>query len=183
MGKNHDSQDDPLQAVLVRQDNLIGGDHLRQAVLQRTLGVIRHRRRLKRLGVAAALVGCYLAGIATIAVYRSAGEHGSKSPSEEIAVNSTATSDAASLLIADLGGPPDQKPKSPPLSQFEVLRRAGDRYLKDPEKLQLAVRTYSRTLKHASADQRAISSEHDSWLFMALKDAYSKEIKNDNSQL
>ena len=50
--------------------------------------------------------------------------------------------------------------------------------------MQLAIRTYARALKYASADQRAISPEHDTWLLMALKDAPNrKETKHENSQL
>jgi hypothetical protein len=47
----------------------------------------------------------------------------------------------------------------------------------------LAIRTYARALKYASAEERAISPEHDTWLLMALKDAKSKETKHENSQL
>src|SRR5262245_15934736 len=43
---------------------------LYERVLAQTIGVIRSRRRMKRLGVAAALTGCYLAGLLTMSVFR-----------------------------------------------------------------------------------------------------------------
>jgi hypothetical protein len=182
MSLSNDSQNDPLAEVLTREGQLSGDDTLRQAVLDRTLGVIRRRRRLKHCAVAATLLGCYLAGMATVVLWRPATADLIK-PSQSAAKNQK-TLDPHAQLIADLGGPPDQKSTSTPLSQFEVLRRAGDRYLTDPEKLPLAVRTYTRALKYASADERAISPEHDTWLLMALKDAQSnEEIKHENSQL
>jgi hypothetical protein len=184
MSLSNDSQNDPLAEVLTREGQLSGDDTLRQAVLDRTLGVIRRRRRLKHCAVAATLLGCYLAGMATVVLWRPATADLLTPSTTQSAAVQKKSSDPRAQLIADLGGPPDQKSTSTPLSQFEVLRRAGDRYLTDPEKLPLAVRTYTRALKYASADERAISPEHDTWLLMALKDAQSnEEIKHENSQL
>src|SRR3954469_24078384 len=42
-----------------------------ESVLAQTTAVIRKRRRLRRAGTAAALAGCYLAGVATIVLWRS----------------------------------------------------------------------------------------------------------------
>jgi hypothetical protein len=179
-------QNDPLDVVLGGKGKICSDDRLRQAVLAGTLGVIRRRRRLKRCAVAATLLGCYLAGMGTIVFWRSGGEDLSKPSARQIAkdnITHQLATVAPAPLPPDHAGPPDQKAVYTPRSQFEVLRRAGDRYLQDPEKMQLAIRTYARALKYASADERAISPEHDTWLLMALKDAHSKEKKHENSQL
>jgi hypothetical protein len=53
--------DDLLRCGCAAEQN----DSRQEAVLAQTLGVIRRRRRLKRLGVALSLAVCYLAGIVT----------------------------------------------------------------------------------------------------------------------
>jgi hypothetical protein len=186
MSSPNEFQNDSLDAVLGGKGNISGDNRLRHAVLAGTLGVIRRRRRLKRCAVAATLLGCYLAGMVTVVFWRSGGEDLSKPSARLIAKDNTthqSTTVAPAPLASDHAGPPDQKAVYIPRSQFEVLRRAGDRYLQDPEKMQLAIRTYARALKYASADERVISPEHDTWLLMALKDAHSKEKKHENSQL
>jgi hypothetical protein len=183
MSFSNNSQNDPIDAMLGRKDRSSNGDSLRAAVLSQTVGVIRRRRRLKRCVVAATLMGCYLAGMATMAYWRPGAENLSKPSTAQVAIQDQLKLDLAASLPPGRAGAPDQKAASKPVSQFEILRRAGDRYLQDPEKLQLAVRSYSRALKYASADQRAISPEQDTWLLMALKDAQSKEKKHENSQL
>ena len=75
--KNMQEPDDALNDVL---DTILGADRsrpdaaLRGAVLGQTLSVLRRRRRWKRCAVAAGLVGCYLAGIATMTIGRAGGK-------------------------------------------------------------------------------------------------------------
>ncbi len=183
MSSPDELQNDPLDVVLGGKGKICGDDRLRQAVLAGTLGVIRRRRRLKRCVVAATLLGCYLAGMATVAFLRQGGENPSQPSSAQVVADGQSKTDVSPPLPPDFAGPPDQKTVYTPRSQFEVLRRAGDRYLQDPEKMQLAIRTYARALQYASAEEWAISPEHDTWLLMALKDAQSKETKHENSQL
>jgi hypothetical protein len=186
MSSPNEFQNDSLDAVLGGKGKISGDDRLRHSVLAGTLGVIRRRRRLKRCAVAATLLGCYLAGMVTVVFWRYGGEDLPRTSTRQIAKDNTthqSTKVAPAPLLPDLAGPPDQKAVYAPQSQFEVLRRAGDRYLQDPEKMQLAIRTYARALKYASADERVMSPEHDTWLLMALKDAKSKEKKHENSQL
>ena len=183
MSSPDEFQNDSLDVVLGAKGQISDDNRLRQAVLAGTLGVIRRRRRLKRCAVAATFLGCYLAGIATVMFWRPGAIDLPKPSTVQIATNKQQPSDASKSQASELAAILAYKPTSVTLSQFEVLRRAGDRYLRDPEKMQLAVRTYSRALKYASAEQRAISPEHDTWLLMALKDAHSKEIKHENSQL
>jgi hypothetical protein len=176
----NDPINDHIESLLSLNQSMSGDDSLRQAVLAGTLGVIRRRRRLKKCSMAGALLGCYLAGMATLAFIRPGGENLSRPSDTHVAVNEQSEPGAARTLPPDYAGPPDQKAVYRVASKYEVLCRQADRYLENPENLQLAVNTYSRALKHASAEQRAISPEHDTWLLMALKDAHSKEIKNDN---
>ncbi|MGD0518622.1 MAG: hypothetical protein ABSA26_13890 [Thermoguttaceae bacterium] len=180
MSSPDEFQNDPLDVVLSGKSKICGDDRLRQAVLAGTLGVIRRRRRLKRCTMAATLLGCYLAGMATLAFWRQGGENPSKPPSTQVAADGRSKTDVQATLPPDFAGPPDQKAVYIVASKYDILCRQADRYLLDPENLQLAVRTYSRALKYASADQRAISPEHDTWLLMALKDAHSKEQKHDS---
>jgi hypothetical protein len=201
MSTPNEFENDPLDVVLGGKGKISGDDSIRQAVLAGTIGVIRRRRRLKRCAVAGTLLVCYLAGMATMVFWRAGGEGLSKSSAIQIAIDNTAKRPAAAISDPEPGqskgtvsfsqtqksgqslaqlppvnaGPPDQKAVYTTPSQFEVLRRTGDKYLQDPEKMQLAIRTYARALKYASAEERAISPEHDTWLLMALKDAHSKE--------
>jgi hypothetical protein len=189
-----ESQNDPLDAVLGGKSKICGDNALRQAVLAGTLGVIRRRRRLKRCSMAAALLGCYLAGMATLAVWHQGGQQKniSNQSIDRVAGKEQPNTEVKQTLPPDVAGPPDQKAVYKVASKYEVLCRQADGYLSDPEKLHLAVSKYTQALKHASADQRAISPEHDTWLLMALKDAQSKkggqsypskEIRHENSQL
>jgi hypothetical protein len=183
MSEHNEFQDDSLDVVLGGKGQISGDDSLRQAVLAGTLGVIRRRRRLKRCAVATAFLSCYLAGIATVAFWRAGTTDLPKPSTVQIVTNIEQPSAASTPQASELAAIQAYQPTSVKLSQFEVLRQAGDRYLRDPDKMQLAVRTYSRALKYASAEQRAISPEHDTWLLMALKDAQLKEIKHANPQL
>jgi hypothetical protein len=172
---NDNPQNDPLDAVLGVNGSVSGDDNFRQAVLAGTLGVIRRRRRLKKCAIPAAMLGCYLAGVATLAIFRLGGEESPnllKSPANTLAAtNEQSKPESTRPLPPDYAGPPDQKAVYKVASKYEVLCRQADRYLKDPENLQLAVNTYSRALKYASAEQRAVSPEHDTWLLMALKNS------------
>jgi hypothetical protein len=66
------------------------------------------------------------------------------------------------------------------VTRFEAYRRAGDRFLREPAQLSMAVRSYTNALSVASAEERAISPERDSWLLMALKDSRIKERSHGN---
>jgi hypothetical protein len=174
---------DRIEELLQLKQKSSADANLRQAVLSGTLGIIRRRRRVKRCMVAATLLGCYLAGVATVVLWRP----GIMNLSTRTTTPVVAETKLLPKTIVPVALTPEEelaaikayKPTSAPKSRFEVLRRTGDRYLKDPDKLQLAVQTYSKALKYATAEERAISPEHDTWLLMALKDAHSKETKND----
>src|SRR4029078_245626 len=60
-----DFSDDPLKSMTSTAERIPASPQLRDAVLSRTTRTIRNRRRLRRGAIVAALIGCYLGGIAT----------------------------------------------------------------------------------------------------------------------
>jgi hypothetical protein len=140
-------------------------DGLRRSLLVRTTAVIRRRRRARRLCVAAALLGCYLAGIITAqtclpgvtgpgrssaSVAQPPEEPGGPAPSEETT------------------SPPHRKQTPPRASSpYRALCRLADRCLQEGD-ISAAVEYSYRALRHASAEERAFSTE-DNWLVMSLK--------------
>jgi hypothetical protein len=140
-------------------------DDLRNAVYRQTVGTLRFHRRMKKVLFAASLVGCYLAGAATMGLCPTAQkERPNVSPAQ----------------IAVQPAPREPQIKPPKLTREERLRREGDRLLEKGDMKQ-AVRRYELALNLASADQRAISPERDTWLLMALKSARSQETKHERS--
>jgi hypothetical protein len=171
MQKANDSFDDPLATVsLAGGKRPAAGDHLREALLAQTVGVLRYRRRLKRCAVAASLLGCYLAGVTTMGMLRSgaAQEHPSAAGQPTVVKSQPA--------VPHVSPNPDthqvaaRKP-----SAFESWRNIGDHYLRQSGDVSLAVAGYSEALNLASAEERRISPGRDNWLMMALKDARSQE--------
>src|SRR6476659_7657765 len=63
-----DFLDEPFQSMTSAAERIPASPQLRDSVLRRTTRTIRNRRRLRRAGIAAALVGCYLGGIATMSL-------------------------------------------------------------------------------------------------------------------
>jgi hypothetical protein len=69
MSETNDPINDSVDAPLGGKDRAAANTALlRQAILAQTLGVIRGHRRRERWTMAAGLLGCYLAGIATVAI-------------------------------------------------------------------------------------------------------------------
>ena len=174
MSGSDDFQNDLVDNLLQIQDGKPApNDPLRKAMLAQTVSVIRFRRRLKKSLLAASLVVCYFAGVATMS-FRSGTHVGESQMSNgQVAANrsSLPRDNPPTRAIAE------QKPKkqtaTPPLSREETLRREADRLLADGDMKQ-AIRKYELALDLAPADQRAISPQHDTWLLMALKNARPK---------
>ncbi len=178
---------DPVDALLSAGRCSGTDDRLRQAVLGRTIGVVRRRRRLKRVALGAALLGCYLVGVATTQLSRSptgrtvgplaqqrGGPRASAQPTPR-------PSRVVPQPQADLpAGRCNGRIAKVRQADFDDIRRLSDRYLEREGNVTLALRYYARALNTASAEQRAISVEEDSWLLMALKQARLKEIRHDN---
>lgn len=161
---------------------------LRAALLQRTTGILRRRRRMRRLGAVAALLACYLAGAATAETWwpwrplaPAAAHKEGATVGEPTSVagtqDSTEPKPGREAPLPEGAGPP---PATAKVSPFEVRRRAGDRFLREPAQLALAVRSYTNALRVASVEERAISPERDSWLLMALKESRLKERNHGN---
>ena len=148
---------------------------LRDAVLSQTSRTIRNRRRMRRARLAATLVACYLAGIATMSVW-SAGR-----PVDRIASGSAGGSARDGDLVTApdvrrLVRPEDDqvadgsvRPAAVRLTPYERLCRTGDQQLEKHDDIQAAARSYKKALQLASADQRSIAPDHDTWLLMAMK--------------
>ncbi len=161
-------------------------DRLRSAVLAQTLGVMRRRRRWKRCGWAAGLVGCYLAGITTAAFWTpafwTAGEkHAAVAIGDRTTVKAESPAEPAPAAT-EPSGREDQQSPEPMLSGFEHWRRLGDHFLRDSNDISLAAQSYSQALALATEEERAISSNRDNWLFMALKQSQIQEKQNASVQ-
>lgn len=152
-------------------------DVLRDRVLDRTSHAIRSRRRLKRAAMAAALAGCYLAGMLTTALVLPTNSVSAQNPSEAQLAKADVP-DSTAPAIADSGKTPDQiadeavAAEAAKLSRYELLRRAGDQYEHRGD-LTSAIQSYKRALEAATPQERAISVNDDTWLLMALKNDQS----------
>jgi hypothetical protein len=171
MQKPNDSFDDPLAAVVAAGGpRPAAGDHLREALLAQTVGVLRFRRRWKRCALAASLLGCYLAGVTTMGMLRAgAGQEHPAAPDQAPVVKSQPPTPHVSPY-PDTHQVAARKP-----SAFESWRNIGDHYLRQSGDVSLAVAGYSEAINLASDEERRISPGRDNWLMMALKDARSKE--------
>ncbi len=163
-----------------------GGEALRTAVLARTLRVVRRRRLVRRLELAAALAACYVAGLLTLAAWRPAGPVAAPEAGPAVVSGTavepapavTATLPAAVIVEAPQPAPPETVPpivEPPALSRYEVLCRMGDRYLRETGSVAKAVELYKQALSVASAEEQAVSVNHDSWVLVAMKDARINE--------
>jgi hypothetical protein len=170
---NH-SLDDLLAAAFDaggRQHAAAGG--LRAAVFAQTVGVLRRRRRLKRCAMAAGLLGCYLAGIATMGVLRAGG--GREHPAAAGQTTTAGSRQAAPRRPHVPADPDEHRLAAKKPSGFESWRRIGDHYLRESGDISLAAASYCEAINLASDEERAISPGQDNWLLMALKDARLKE--------
>jgi hypothetical protein len=160
---------------------------LEEALRQRTTGLVRRQRSLRRSGFAAALAACYAAGLLTMnwlpsPIVPDDGPHTEQSSELASAVPaSTPSSDDAKPATGDAAPAAlewqalDSRSRSPAL-----LRAAGDRYLQETGDVQSAVRCYRNLLQEGSGAEPTISTD-DSWLLMALKEAKQREKRYANN--
>jgi hypothetical protein len=164
---------DPIEAML-RPPSPSDNEALRQAVYTQTRRVLRRRRLLRQFAYAASLLLSFTVGAGTMRMI---------SP-QPVPVTDLPHPSASEAEL--------QLPKNPPLSsddtpldaewvafdsidhRSELYRQAGDRYIKDENDLQSALRCYSNALDNGSEQDLAISPD-DNWLLMAIKDARQKE--------
>ena len=148
---------------------------LRDAVIGQTTRTIRHRRRMRRAGMAAMLLACYAGGMATMRLWqadRSADRfvQGSAVALEQNDEGVAGSNDRRLVRPED-----DQvadrsvTPAASRLSRYERLCRDGDQQLEEHDDIQAAMRSYKKALQLASSDQRSVAPDQDTWLLMAMK--------------
>jgi len=155
-----DFLDEPFQSMTSAAERIPASPQLRDAVLSRTTRTIRNRRRLRRAGIAAALIGCYLGGIATMSLRPSAASH---------AVDAGAVARKVVRPEDDQVAESSVRSATKRITQYERLRRIGDQQLEKYANIPAATRSYQKALQLASSEQRAVAPDHDTWLLMALK--------------
>ena len=175
--QNHDDlPHDPLEAALGGAvERPAADDNLRRAVLAQTTAVIRRRRRLKRCVLAAGLLGCYLAGMGTMDLWRPAASATGQANGQHATGVKPIPHKTPSPLRAKPGAPETTQVAMASISGYESWRHIGDHYLRDNGDISLAVAGYSQALDLATEEERAIAPGQDNWLLMALKDARTKE--------
>ena len=172
---------DPIEGMLNQDSATEINDKLRRVIHEKTLGVLRRRRWLRRGGWLAGLAACYVAGILTMWM-RPASE---VNRTVAIAPNPNADTQVNSAPPApEPQNPTDAQPPESALAlewraldstkkRPDLFRLAGDMYLQDND-LESATRCYRGALEDAS-DQDLKISVADNWLLMSLKQAKQEE--------
>ena len=172
---------DPIEGLLCHDSSGEINDSLRHVIQEKTLGVLRRRRWLRRGGWLAGLAACYAAGILTMWM---------RPASEVNRTVAIAPNPNARPQVND--APPAPEPQNPANDQPtesalalewkaldstkkrpDLFRLAGDMYLQDND-LESATRCYRGALEDAS-DQDLKISVADNWLLMSLKQAKQEE--------
>lgn len=166
---------DPVEGML-RPPLPVDNEALRQAMYTRTRIVLHRRRRLRQFAYAAALLVSFAVGL--LAMWMTV-------PARNASKGSPLPAPVASRDEPQL---PDAPPPSSDDSALErewlafdsedhrgeLYRQAGDRYIRDKNDPQSALRCYSNALDNGTEQDLAISTD-DNWLLMAIKDARQKE--------
>jgi hypothetical protein len=178
---SHQPEIDPIETFFSQFLREPTDDKLRLVIQQKTLGVLRRRRWLRRGSWLAGLAACYAAGIFTMWMWSrsQANQHVAIAPEQN-----AANQDNAAPAPTDAKQPtPAQSPESAIAMEWQALdspekrpdlfRLAGDKYLED-NNIESATRCYRGALKDAS-DQDLKISVNDNWLLMSLKQAKQEE--------
>jgi hypothetical protein len=190
-----DVPEDDLVEGLLSMDWPAGADSARARLLAQTTSIVGRRRIVRRAWLAAALAGCYLAGLLTtwgaIAEGRKAGPTwpnaavvqeqaaGDEAPEKAAPAAPKRTPSPKAKRLGPVSGP-RHRGAAVARADFEQIRRVSDRFLRERGDIATALHYYSRALKHASGEERAISVETDSWLLMALKQAHIEEEREND---
>jgi hypothetical protein len=157
---------------------------LRETTLATTVRILRRQRRVRRMAMALALAGCYLAGVATVTFVRPATAEGDLA-------RQTSNPDAAPVEVARPAGPlVDNQPPGTAIltaprksrTQFELLRDLGDANLLDRRDPESATRCYRMALRYATPDERAWAATEGTWLLRAVNQTFTTESKYDPAQ-
>lgn len=169
---DHSASDDPLDVLLGAQPAQVSGLQLRQALLGQTLAVVRRRQRVRQLARAVAMAACFVAGIVANELRRD----WSATPSASQPAIARTPVKKTQVQVVSMPATGAIKPAK--TSRYDHLRRQADRELHDPRLLSAATTKYARAIALASAEQRAVAPDQDSWLMMALKLDPAQEKKH-----
>lgn len=164
---------DPLDGLL-RPPSGEADDALRRGLLEQTTRVLRRRRRLHIVALAAALAACFLAGALTVYCFgprqteRVVVVEKSPVPETPTPVPPPAPPAPASAVALEWKAFDAVKPRP------DLYRQAADRYLHEDADPASAVRCYGQSLNGASDKDLAISPDDD-YLLMLVKEARQKE--------
>jgi hypothetical protein len=180
--------EDGLVDNLLDMEGPKGLDPRRARILARTTSVVRRRRWLRRLGVVAALAGCYLAGMATTQACRSPSAPSATSIVEEKVRPEDKRGERGPPTRGRSESPetehqlPVDRPDAPHAAVagtgFDEVRRMGDRFLEEKGDVLGALDCYARALDRASSEELAVRPDEDNWLLMALKLDRIEENRN-----
>ena len=148
---------------------------LRDAVLSQTTRTIRNRRRMRRAGLAAHSWRAIWAELQRSRCGRTIVRWTDSQldpPSDRPRMANVSPNGNVRRLVR----PEDDQiadgsvtPAAARLTPYERLCRTGDQQLEKHDDIQAAIRSYKKALQLASADQRSIAPDRDTWLLMALK--------------
>jgi len=177
---SRDPEMDPVESMLRRQQGAASNE-LRGTIQNKTIGVLRRRRRLQRASWMTGMAGCYAAGILTMALmmpdyFKPRNEISAIPEIERGAVfapvakepqnpNAAQPPETALALEWRALDSPDRRP--------DLFQAAGDKYLQAND-LESAMRCYRGALDRASEKELHINVK-DNWLFMSLKEAKMEE--------
>jgi hypothetical protein len=170
-----DFSDELFELMTTSGERTPASQQLRDAVIGQTTGTIRRRRRTRRASIAATLVACYLGGIATMSLWQSSRAVDRFVDGSAVAMDQNSEGVAGSETRRLVRPEDDQVPDggaslaAARLTPYERLCRDGDQQLEEHDDIQAAMRSYKKALQLASADQRSVAPDHDTWLLMAMK--------------
>jgi hypothetical protein len=170
-----DFSDELFESMSSSGAGIPASHELRDAVLSQTTRTIRNRRRMRRASLAATLIACYLGGVATVSLWpadRSADRVVAGSAVESTEHGEHVTGPDVPRVVRpedDQIADSSVTPAAARLTPYERLCRAGDLQLEKHDDILAATRSYKKALQLASADQRNIAPDRDTWLLMALK--------------
>jgi hypothetical protein len=162
-----------------------GGDAtLRRTLLAQTSRQLRVRRRLRLAGRVSVVIAAFIGGMIATIVTRD------PAPTERIVVMTVPVPIEVEKHVAENPGPPARRltPAEVELEAEKTLakaqssrlfREAGDRFLREEQDYQAALRCYRNFLDEA-AEADLAAAESDTWLLASLKNARRKETENDS---
>ena len=172
---------DPLEAFLGQETHANTNEKLRLVIQQKTLGVMRRRRWLRRGSWLTGLAACYVAGILTMRIWPvlemdhqvSIAPEQKSDPQVNSAPTPTETKQSTPAQSPETALAMEWRALDSTEKRPDLFRLAGDRYLVEND-IESATRCYRGALEGIS-DQDLKISVNDNWLLMSLKQAKQEE--------